>query len=94
MALGLIAWGVVRTVKIDLEDARLDGAISDAIAAGGHSGLACGCAHHHDADELHVTAGGCEHDGSGDGCDRDCDTCVLAAMRPSPRSSRAERLAQ
>ena len=88
--LGLIAWGVHRSIKIDLADQRLDAAIEQTMAAHGHS--MCECGHEHDPNEMH-TVGACAHNGTGAACAHDCDSCVLAAMRPSPSKSRAERLA-
>jgi hypothetical protein len=78
--LALIAWGVVTSVKRDLADQRLEAAIAETIAARG--GLSCGCGHDHDPAELHVTDA-CAHDGAGDACAHDCDTCVLAGLRPA-----------
>ena len=96
LLLGLVAWGVLRSVRLDLAEERLDTAIAQAIAAGDATGtdLACGCGHEHDADEMHVTGEACVHDGTGVACAHSCDTCVLAALRPSPTHSRAERLAE
>jgi hypothetical protein len=86
---GLMAWGIVRSIRIDLADQRLDAAIEATIAArGGHAAL-CDCGHEHDPDELHITD--CGHDGAGTSCAHDCETCVLAALRPSPTKTRAER---
>jgi hypothetical protein len=115
--LGLISWGVLHSVKVDLAENQLDAAIEDAIAAsnggppadegvagGGGKDIACSCGHDHDPDELHVTdtcarnggppanegvAGG---GGGGEDCSHNCDTCVLAAMRPSPTTPRTQRL--
>lgn len=98
--LGLAAWGVVHSITVDLAEQRLDAAIEAAVAQrGGVTALTCGCGHDHDPDELHVTdadaeGAACAHDGSGAACAHNCDTCVLAAMRPSPSRSRAERLTQ
>jgi uncharacterized low-complexity protein len=94
--LGVMAWGVAHSVKIDLAEQRLNRSIEEAIAArGGADGeLACGCGHDHDADEMHVSREPCAHDGTGTDCTHNCDTCVLAALRPSPTRSRAERLAK
>lgn len=93
--LGLIAWGVQRSVRLDLARRQLDDAIEETIAAAGGHAAMCGCGVEHDPDELHVTDGdACAHDGSGAACSHDCDTCVLAALRPAPNSTRAERQAQ
>jgi hypothetical protein len=60
----------------------------------------CGCGREHDPDELHFVDGEgqhltgvkCAHDGTGVDCSHSCETCVLAAMRPSPNRTRADRL--
>jgi hypothetical protein len=96
--LGLMAWGVLHSIKLDLGDRALDAAIEQAVQASGRS--MCGCGHEHDPDELHfvdgegqhLTGAKCAHDGTGTDCTRSCDTCVLAAMRPSPNRTRADRL--
>lgn len=112
VVLGLLAWGVLRSIKLDLADQRLDATLEAAVRASGRS--MCDCGHDHDPDELHfvdgdgkrVSGGGqhvsgttrraaaaqCADDGSGAGCSHSCDTCVLAAMRPSPHLTRADRL--
>lgn len=98
VVLALMAWGIVHSVKIDVDARRLDAAIEEAVAA---SGLrTCDCGHEHDPDELHfvdepgqhLTGRSCAHDGTGVDCAHSCDTCVLATMRPSPNRTRAERL--
>lgn len=96
--LGLMAWGVLHSIKLDLSERALDAAIEDAVQASGRT--MCGCGHEHDPDELHfvdgegqhLTGNKCAHDGSGVDCSHSCDTCVLAAMRPSPNRTRAQRL--
>ena len=85
LGLGLVAWGVVTSIKNDLAEQRLDDAIAEAMAA--RNGGSCGCGHDHDATEMHVSDE-CRHDGSGAACAHDCDTCVLAAMRPAPAAAR------
>ena len=101
--LALIAWGVQRSIKIDLAEQRLDAAIEEAIATHGGDVIACGCGHDHDPSELHVTDAeptdthhrhdaSCSHDGSGAACSHDCETCVLAALRPSPSQTRSQRM--
>jgi hypothetical protein len=94
--LGLMAWGVTHSVRLDLAEQRLNKAIEEAIAARGAtvSDLVCGCGHDHDADEMHVTGESCAHDGTGIECAHSCESCVLASLRPSPTRSRAQRLAQ
>ena len=96
--LGLMTWGVVRSIKLDVTERRLDAAIGAALTASGRS--MCDCGVEHDPDEMHVVEGddqrltgtSCRHDGSGTECSHSCDSCVLAAMRPSPHRTRAERL--
>jgi len=89
--LGLIAWGLAHSIRIDAAATGLDAAIEQALAANG--GVSCGCGHDHDMSEMHVDRGAaCAHDGSGADCAHDCDTCALAALRPSPNRPRAERL--
>jgi hypothetical protein len=90
--LGLISWGLLRSVRLDATaaaEANLDAAIEQALAESGD--LSCGCGHDHDPSQMHVQTG-CAHDGSGTDCEHDCDTCALAALRPSPTATRAERL--
>jgi hypothetical protein len=92
LLLVLLAWGLHRSVQIDLADQRLDQAIEATVAATGAS--MCDCGHEHDPNELHVSAGEpCAHDGGGAACSHDCETCVLAALRPSPHETRSQRLA-
>ncbi|MFN2559838.1 MAG: hypothetical protein ABR571_00900 [Jatrophihabitans sp.] len=80
VVLGLMAWGVLHSVKLDLGAQRLDAAIEAAVVKRG--GLMCDCGHDHDPDELHVVDDPCAHDGHGVGCTHSCETCVLAAIRP------------
>jgi hypothetical protein len=98
LVLGLLAWGVLRSIKLDLEAQQLDATIDAAVRASG--GWSCDCGHDHDPTEMHVvdsdeSDGGatvCSHDGTGRDCAHSCDTCVLAAMRPSPSRTRADRM--
>ncbi|PZS13529.1 MAG: hypothetical protein DLM57_16325 [Pseudonocardiales bacterium] len=92
--LGTVAWGVTHSVKLDRGEVGLDAAIADAVRSHSGSGRACGCGHDHDPDEMHVSAETCAHDGTGTDCTHSCDTCMLAALRPSPTLSRAERVAE
>jgi hypothetical protein len=101
--LALTAWGLVRSVRLDAAERRLDDAIAKSVAASGvASGVgSCGCGHDHDANELHVqgataaahTATFCEQDGRGVSCSHSCEVCVLSTMRPSPDATRAARAA-
>jgi hypothetical protein len=92
--LGLTAWGVLHSVRLDLAERRLDAAIEAAVTASGRS--MCDCGVEHDPDEMHFVDGEgqhlsgrrCAHDGTGTDCNHSCDTCVLAATRPSPAARR------
>jgi hypothetical protein len=96
--LGLMAWGVLHSIKLDLDDRALDAALEAAVQASGRS--MCDCGHEHDPDELHfvdgegthLTGAKCAHDGTGTDCSHSCETCVFAAMRPWPDRTRADRL--
>jgi len=97
--LGLVAWGIVRSVQADLADQKLDAAIEAALAERPEFASLCSCGHDHDPSVLHVTdaestdeSAACAHDGGGAACAHDCSTCVLTALRPSPNRTRAERL--
>jgi hypothetical protein len=98
VALGLMAWGVLHSVKLDLSAQRLDAAIEAAVISRG--GQLCDCGHEHDPDELHFTDGEgqhvtgktCSHDGTGIDCAHSCDTCVLATMRRTSRPSPTPRI--
>ncbi|HZC69730.1 MAG TPA: hypothetical protein VE442_03460 [Jatrophihabitans sp.] len=94
--LGLLAWGVLQSVKRDVAERRLDAAIEAAVAARG--GSMCDCGIEHDPNEMHLvgdehgqSVDACDHDGRGTDCAHSCETCVLAAMRPSPNTTRAQR---
>ena len=92
VVLSLMAWGVLRSVRTDAADRRIDAAIEQAMKAGGRS--MCDCGHEHDPDELHFVDGEgqhvtgsshtCAHDGTGTDCAHSCDTCVLASLRLDP----------
>lgn len=80
--LALMAWGVTRSIRIDTTAAQLDQAIEQVVSS--HGGQLCDCEHEHDPSELHITdAESCAHDGTGAACTHDCQTCVLAALRPT-----------
>lgn len=72
--LGLIAWGVLHSIRLDESESRLDAATAETVAA--HGASLCTCGHEHDPGELHVSDA-CAHDGSGTACSHDCATCVL-----------------
>jgi hypothetical protein len=78
LVLGLLAWGILRSISIDAAAQRLDQVLEHAVTSSGAA--MCTCGHEHDPDELHVTDA-CAHDGSGAACAHDCDTCVLAGLR-------------
>lgn len=81
LLLGLVAWGVQRSVRIDNADREFSAAIDDTLKAAGYQNM-CDCGVEHDPTELHVTdAEACAHDGSGAACAHDCQTCVLAGLR-------------
>ena len=99
VVLALIAWGLVRSVSMDEAEHQLDAAILEALAERPEFGSLCSCGHDHDPTELHIPdaahadhADACAHDGAGASCAHDCSTCVLAALRPSPTVTRAQRL--
>ena len=75
--LGLIAWGLLRSLRQDAREAQLDVAVMDALA---DTGRAIDCGHDHDPTEMHVTDAEptC---GAGPACDHTCAECVLARSR-------------
>jgi hypothetical protein len=85
--LGLIAWGVHRSVRLDQDEARLDAVVDDVLAAHGGRAALCGCGVDHDPSELHIVDAepddphACSHDGTGVACAHECSTCVLAALK-------------
>jgi hypothetical protein len=87
--LALLSWGFAYSVKVDASDAALDDAIDRVIAQ--RPATLCSCGHEHDPTELHVREPACAHDGTGTDCAHDCETCALAALRPSPTTPRADR---
>ena len=78
--LGLVAWGLLTSVRADLDESRVDAAITSAVASSGFGG--CDCGHEHDPDEMHVTDA-CP---TGDACAHDCAACLLStSQRHSPQ---------
>ena len=75
--LGLMAWGLLRSLRLDAREAQLDAAVMDALAGAGGD---VGCGHDHDPTEMHVTDAEpiC---GAGAACDHTCAECVLARSR-------------
>lgn len=76
IVLGLMSWGLLRSMQLDQAEARLDAAAARELSRSG--GFDCG--HDHDADELHVTDADptCER---GAACDHSCAACVLGRGR-------------
>jgi hypothetical protein len=77
-----MGWGVLRSVRLDLAEQRLEAAIAEAVQARG--GSLCSCGHEHDPGEMHVVGDPCAHDGAGVGCSHSCESCVLATARRRP----------
>jgi hypothetical protein len=75
--LGLITWGLLRSLRLDAREAQLDAAVMDALTGAGD---AVGCGHDHDPTEMRVTDAEptC---GAGPACDHTCPDCVLARSR-------------
>jgi len=92
VVLALLGWGVMRSVRLELDGRRIDAAIEEAIAATGSSltDLTCGCGHDHNPDELHVTDDPCSHDGQGHQCSQTCDTCVFSRLQATADAERIE----
>lgn len=90
--LGLAVWGVVTSMRKDLREQQLDRAIEEVVGA--HGMTTCGCGHEHDPSELHIVGDenrqsvdedpACAHDGAGESCAHDCQTCVVTALRTEP----------
>jgi hypothetical protein len=77
--IGLVAWGLHHSIALDRRhaaEAEFDAALIEAAGPAG----ACGCGHAHDPEELHIVDA-CEHDGDGERCERNCESCVLATLR-------------
>jgi hypothetical protein len=91
--LAMTAWGVARSVQLEVDERRLDAAVEEAIEAQGSTlrDVTCGCGHDHDPDELHVTDDPCAHDGSGVECTHSCETCVLALLQRSAQNEVVHR---
>jgi hypothetical protein len=83
LVLGLAAWGVVHSIRIDAAARHLDDAIGEVMSRGGQT---CACGHDHDPSEMHVTdrpACGAPTDAA---CEHNCDVCehlLDRAVRPS-----------
>ena len=70
LLLGLVAWGLLSSIRADELESRVDAQIAAAVAD-------FGCGHDHDPDELHV-ADACP---SNETCLHDCATCLLKAAK-------------
>jgi hypothetical protein len=69
LMLGLMSWGLVRSIRLDTADRTVAAAIDDTAAT------MCDCGREHDPDELPVNDARCERGAS---CDHSCAACVLA----------------
>jgi hypothetical protein len=79
LALGLIAWGLLRSVAMDRAESLVDAAVEAAVEAAGQQMCSCGVAH--DPDEMHITEpkiDGCAPTDAA--CTHSCATCVLARV--------------
>jgi hypothetical protein len=76
--LGVVAWGMHRSVQVDQAELALDTAVQETLARSGRRGGLCDCGHDHDPNELHVTDAECSHDGTGTECAHNCEFCLLA----------------
>ncbi len=76
LMLGLMGWGLVRSIQLDTADQAVGAAIDETGAT------MCDCGWEHDPDELQVTDAVCER---GALCDHSCATC-----RVRPQSFGAE----
>lgn len=92
VALGLICWGLLSSIRVDRLSDEFDAEIAETIA---RHDVTCGCGHDHDMAEMTEIAGenpdvgaasavvgaSCIGDGHGQDCVHDCASCTLAAMR-------------
>jgi hypothetical protein len=77
--LGLIAWGLLRSVALERAESSLDAAVEAGVRAAGQQMCSCGVAH--DPDEMHITEpkiDGCAPTDAA--CTHSCATCVLARV--------------
>ena len=75
--LGVVAWGMYRSVQVDQAELALDAAVQKTLAATGRRSQLCDCGHDHDPNDLHVTDAECSHDGTGVECAHNCELCLL-----------------
>jgi hypothetical protein len=76
LVLGLAAWGLLSSIRVDRYAAEFEAEMVQAIA---EHDATCGCGSSHDMDAMATT--GCDHDGAGQDCAHDCSTCTLAALK-------------
>ena len=100
LLLGLTAWGVAASVRMERSTAQLDAVIEESIAGlGDHEALRCGCGGDHDPDEMHVrgtdpdaavdaTAASCPASGQAAGAvAADCPhSCAACVLTGQPSS--------
>lgn len=70
-AAGLVAWGLVASIRADVAERRVDAAIAEVVTEAAATGALTGfdCGHDHDPDEMTV----CPSVGT---CTHDCATCL------------------
>jgi hypothetical protein len=74
LLLGLAAWGVAHSIKIDTAARRLDDAVGAVMARGGQ---VCGCGHEHDPSEMHVTDRPACGAPTNAECEHNCEVCTV-----------------
>ena len=82
IGLGVVAWGMHRSVQIDQAELALDTAVQGTLA---RRGQVCDCGHDHEPNELHVTDAECAHDGAGIECAHNCELCLLGGRRKAEK---------
>jgi hypothetical protein len=73
--LGLIAWGLLNSVRVDRLSDEFDAEIAAQIA---DHDATCGCGQDHDMAETTTI---CGQDGDGADCAHDCASCAVSALR-------------
>jgi hypothetical protein len=72
--LGLVAWGLLNSIRVDRYAAELDAEIAAAIA---EHDATCNCGHNHATEPAKTCAG----DGTGANCTKTCATCTHSAVK-------------